>query len=227
MEEVKLLGQWPSPFTYRVIWALKIKGIPYEFVADDVTNKSPSLLKCNPVHKKIPVLVHGEKPICESMIIVEYLDEVWPQNPLLPSDPQERAVARFWAKFADDKGPSIWDMFRGTGEALEQAKKATLEMLQAAIEDHGLGDKKFFGGDQIGIADIAFGSIIHWLTFIQVAVGVNLLETHRFPRLLGWLQNFQQVPEIQENLPDWEETAAFFTGRREVLLKSTWPPRRQ
>ncbi|KAL6194650.1 hypothetical protein ACLB2K_035731 [Fragaria x ananassa] len=221
-DQVKLFGTWCSPFSTRVIWALKLKGIPYDYTEEHLPyKKSDQLLKYNPVHKKIPVLVHGDKPICESMVIIEYLEETWSQNPLLPSDPYERAMARFWVKFAEDTAPAVWMVFRTTGEEQEKAKKETLEMLRTIEEHAGLDKKRFFGGDSIGFVDIAFGYIARWYGVIEELVGVQLLEPHAFPHVHAWTNSFKDVPVIKENLPDHDRMVAFFKTIRESLLASS------
>lgn len=96
---------WESFYTQRVIWALKIKGIEYDRVDESYLPPGESYLTYlyNPAHKRTPMLVHNGKPLTGSLVIIEYIDETWKHEPLLPSDPYERAKARFWAKFSDDK----------------------------------------------------------------------------------------------------------------------------
>ncbi|OIT02841.1 glutathione s-transferase u22 [Nicotiana attenuata] len=91
--EVVLPDFWPNPFGIRVRIPLRQKGIDYESKEENLNKKSPLLLKMNESYSLAnPVLIHKGKYICESLIIVQYFDEVWrDKSPLLPSDPYERA----------------------------------------------------------------------------------------------------------------------------------------
>ena len=108
-DEVKVIGAWASPFVMRPRIALNLKSVPYEFVQETFGAKSELLLKSNPVHKKIPVLIHADKPVCETNIIVEYVDETWSASgpSMLPSTPYDRAIARFWEAYVDEKVPPL------------------------------------------------------------------------------------------------------------------------
>ncbi|XP_059652483.1 probable glutathione S-transferase [Cornus florida] len=216
MEEVKLHGFWASPFSHKVIWALKLKGVKYEYIEEDLSNKTQLLLQYNPIHKKIPVLVHGGKPIVESGVILEYIEETWPENPLLPEDAYERAMARFWIQFGEDRKALKFFTY-GSGKKQEEAIKEALEVLKI-MEEKGLGDNKFFGGGAIGLVDISFGWFAYGFECMEEVVGVKLLEPSTLPRLCAWVQNFKQVTVIKENLPNREKLLTHLKWFREKVL---------
>ncbi|KAL2323935.1 hypothetical protein Fmac_022993 [Flemingia macrophylla] len=220
MAEVKVVGFWSSPFVHRVIWALKLKDISYEYIEVDRYKKSDLLLHSNPVYKKVPVLIHGDRPIAESLIILQYIEETWPHNPLLPQHPHQRALARFWIQFGEASIASITDLFLRPFEDEEQragAWKKAQETLMV-IEEQCLGDKKFFGGNNIDMVDLAYGCLSHWLEGLEEIVGIKLIEEDKFPRLHAWTQNFKHVPLIKQNLPDYAKLLIHLQKRRQEYV---------
>ncbi|XP_031251095.1 probable glutathione S-transferase [Pistacia vera] len=216
---VKLLGAWFSPFAQRVELALKLKGVKYVAVEEDIFNKSPLLLKSNPVHKKIPVLLHNEKSICESLVIVEYIDETWKLNPILPQDPSDKAVARFWAKFIDEKLIEvIRKILFSEGEQQEEAVKQAKEALEVLEEE--VKGKKLFGGDTIGLIDITLGWISPWLGVIEEASNVQIFYSEKFPCLAKWVLNYLEYPFVKETMPPRDQLVDFFKNFRQTILAS-------
>ncbi|GLT92616.1 hypothetical protein SLE2022_104470 [Rubroshorea leprosula] len=213
-EEVKLFGAWGSPFSRRIEIALKLKGVSYEYIEEDLQNKSPLLLKYNPVHKKIPVLLHNGKPIAESIVILEYIEETWKTNPILPVDPYERAIARFWTKFLDDKCiPAAWNACWAKEKEREKTMEEASECLKTL--EGKLKDKKFFGGDKVGMVDIVANFIAFWLRALQEVVGADLLTPEKFPVLFKWSEELVGCPIIKENLPPRDQLITFFRARLE------------
>ncbi|KAK9986450.1 hypothetical protein SO802_031401 [Lithocarpus litseifolius] len=213
-EEVLVFGTWSSPYGRRVEMALKLKGIEYKYIEEDLTNKSPSLLKYNPVHKKIPVLVHNGKPVAESLVILEYIDETWKNHPIFPKDPYERANARFWAKFIDEKClPAIRKACWGEDQKEREKAAEELSKLLQFLENE-LEGKRYFGGGTIGLLDIAANMIGYWLGVFEEASGASeLLTREKFPKLFNWANEFVSVSAIKESLPPRDKHVAFMRKR--------------
>ncbi|KAI3525335.1 hypothetical protein L1887_04048 [Cichorium endivia] len=201
-EEVILLDFWPSMFGMRVRIALAEKGVSYEYREEDLRSKSQLLLEMNPVHKKIPVLIHNGKPICESSIIVEYIDEVWQDKaPLFPSDTYGKARARFWADFIDKKvylnGRTL--VFTAEGKDHEAAEKEFIDSLK--IMEGELGDKPYFGGDSFGYLDVSLIPFYSWFHSYEIYGKFNIEQ--ECPKLMAWVKRcIQNKESVSNTLPD-------------------------
>ncbi|KAG2267834.1 hypothetical protein Bca52824_062389 [Brassica carinata] len=181
-DQVKVIGAWASPFVMRPRIALNLKSVPYEFLQETFGSKSELLLKSNPVHKKIPVLLHADKPVCESNIIVEY-----------------------WF-------PSLRSILKAEGEEEKKAVLAQVEegtaLLEKAFIDCSKG-KPFFNGEHIGYLDIAFGCFLGWLRVTELAAGHKILDEAKTPSLSKWAEQFCNDPAVKPVMPETATLAEF------------------
>uniref|UniRef100_A0A452XK67 glutathione transferase n=1 Tax=Aegilops tauschii subsp. strangulata TaxID=200361 RepID=A0A452XK67_AEGTS len=176
-DELKLLGTWASPWVSRVKLALHLKGLSYENVEQDLDNKSDLLLASNPVHKKVPVLIHNGKPICESVVILEYIDDAYGTvgPSFLP------LVIPWKVAFTAD----------GEEEKTEGIKQmlAAVHTLEGALKECSKG-KPFFGGDSVGYVDLALGGLLAFLQGTEELCGSKPFDIANTPLLLAWVERF-------------------------------------
>jgi maleylpyruvate isomerase len=93
---MRLHGYWRSSAAYRVRIALNLKGLEVEHLSYALPrqdHRADAYIALNP-QGLVPALETAEGTFIQSMAILEYLDERWPQPPLLPADARERAIVR-------------------------------------------------------------------------------------------------------------------------------------
>ena len=184
-EKIKLFGFWRSVAAYRVRTALALKGLEWEEVSVDLLageQFAGELAALNP-QNAVPVLIDGGPPLTQSLAIIEYLEERYPQTSLFPEEPYARAAARSFAliTIADAhpfQVPRVRAHLANTFGADEAAVKSWAQHWQKlafrAMEtrlSNRLVDSAFCFGDQPGIADIALASYVSGALTFDTAIG--------------------------------------------------------
>jgi glutathione S-transferase len=156
-----------SPYAQKCKIALAEKGIPFEAKVPQAfgtgATTDQGFIAQNPRHE-VPALVDGDVQIFDSTVILEYLEEKWPEPPLLPEDPAERARLRMLEDVMDTQYEAInWGILeilgfrRASGALREQLLARAAEQtakLQARLERE-LEGRAWFSGERFGWGDAA------------------------------------------------------------------------
>jgi glutathione S-transferase len=171
------------PYCARVRIVLAEKDIELDVVEIDLSNRPAWLYEKNATGR-VPVLEEDGRPLPESAVIMEFLEERYPEPPLLPPDPADRAFVRLLI-FRDNELTDPYYAFRRGEEGAREELDAMLGAL-----DIVLGERAFLGGAQYGLADIAY---VPWLLRARDMLGIDL---DRFPSLTAWLARLEERPAI-------------------------------
>ena len=172
------------PYAARTRIVLAEKGLEFETVEIDLADRPAWLYEKNPAGR-VPVIEEDDgDPLPESAVIMEFLEERYPEPPLLPPDPADRAAVRLLIFRDDDLTDPYYALRRGEDGAREQ--------LDAALGrfDALLAAQPYLSGAEYGLADIA---LVPWFLRARDMLGV---EVDGFPALADWLGRLEQRPAI-------------------------------
>jgi glutathione S-transferase len=169
------------PYCARVRIVLAEKSVPHETVVVDLADRPAWLYEKNPLGK-VPVLEEDGLCIPESAVIMELLEERFPEPALLPLDPAERALARLavW-RFDEEFSRDYYAARRGSGERFPD---------RLAELDRRLAEMPFLAGREYSLADIA------WFPWLPRAEAYLDLRLEEYPAIAAWRDRLADRPAI-------------------------------
>jgi glutathione S-transferase len=198
---MKLYDFLPCPFGQKVRIVLAEKALSYELVQVDLAQgeqRRPEFLRLNPFGR-VPVLVDEDTTVYDSTIIIEYLDDEYPEPPMLPAIGSSalRARARMFEDFADTSfTPQMGQLMAEMARPEAERDQARLQRLHRSIErvfdylNYELNGQQFLAGE-FSIADIGFAPRMLVVTQLGLDASANR------PNLDAWLKRLMERPSIQ------------------------------
>ncbi len=211
MTELHLYSAQACPFAHRTRLVLLEKEVDFQLTEIDLQNK-PEWFAQISRYGKVPAIRHGDNEVYESAIINEYLDEVFPEPPLLPRDPGSRAIARIWIDYANTRFvPAVSKLLRG--QDAEEQQQGRLELLESIlyIEREGLGklsgDGPYWFGDTLTLVDLTF------YPWFERLPALDYYRNFTLPSEVSRLQKWQKAVWNRKSVRAIENPASFYIER--------------
>jgi glutathione S-transferase len=199
MAEVEIFSAAVCPFAQRSRMMLLQKQVEFEVTEIDLNNKPDNFSEISP-YGKVPVLKHGTNRVWESTIVNEYLEEVFPEPPMMPTDPGLRALARIWIDFANTKfTPAFYKLLLSQDAEAQQDWRDEMTRHLRFIEKEALaklsGEGPFWFGKTLSLVDISYYPWFERWPALEHYRGLSVPQD--CPRLLQWWQAMEQQPCVQ------------------------------
>lgn len=207
------------PYVERSRITLLEKRVDHEVTFIDLAAKPDWFLALSPMGK-VPVLVVDGRPIFESAVINELLEELYPAPALLPAEPLERAEARAWIVFANDAVmpsslPAMVALAGGRdGEALTrpmEALRGAFTRLEARLAGR---PGPFFLGPRLSLVDAAFAPFLRRWTLTEAWFGEGARLLASAPAVAAWARSLLAHPSVAAAEPP------DFPARQRALLEA-------
>ncbi len=212
MSDITLYEHPLSSYAQKIKIALREKGVDFTAILPEGLGSgepNPAFALLNP-RLEVPVLMADDDRIFESTIILEYIEDRWPQPALLPQTPGGRAFARMTEEVCDSQyeavnwgfGEILW-FNRAQGELAERMKaKAAKQtaILQTWLTGR-LGIADWFGGDRFGWADVAAAPIVNRSVYYGLGPKPD-------GPLARWHERLVQRPSVAQTFAEFDAAAA-------------------
>ena len=217
-----LLYEHPgTSYAQKIKIALREKAVAFEVELPESLGTGRTdgpFVVANP-RAEVPVLVDGQTCIFESTIIMEYIEERWPDPPLLPRTPEARAAARMTEDVCDTQYEAVnWGYaevhwFRRATGPLAETLRAEAARQTAVLQDWlaaRLGEAAWFGGAAFGWADAAAAPMVNR----SVHYGMGPPPGSALAR---WHQRVRERPSVAVTFAEFEASAARMAATVELF----------
>lgn len=200
---MKLIGTLASPYARKARVVLAEKKIDFDWVIDSPNAPGSKVTNYNPL-ARIPVLVpDDDTAIFDSPVIVEYLDNLSPNNKLFPNTGRERIEVKRWEALADgllDSAVAVrLELQRPEAQRSTAWMKRERDVIDAALDmmARELGDKHWCVGTPFTFADVAVGCALGYLDFRFP----DITWRSRHPNLAKLHDNLMRRPSFADTVP--------------------------
>jgi len=199
------------PYAQRARIVLVHKNIPYETINNHLKQKPEWITRLNPLGT-VPILQKDDLVVTESIVIMEYLDEVYPGEKIVPSDPYTKAKDKMFMERFSKIVTQYYGILMGMRDGNDFTEKLAgfASAYKVVEEELKQRNTKYFGGDKPMLIDLAMWPHIERMVAMGTKIPQLKINGDSLPLFAAYIERMKSVPAIKDTMFTPETHMAFF-----------------